>query len=152
MTAARLKDILYYSAVSALLCSPFPSLSLLFSLSVVNGGKKRGQRMLWKSLGHGLRVRRSAEDREKTTDRVEERVRSDGKARAARKRRGVNHDFGGILARNGMRFPPSSFFPSFVHSFAAMLAFPFSCLSLSLPPASFLSRVPRLVRPPYVSN
>lgn len=109
------------------------------------------------SLGHGLRVRRSAEDWEKTSDRVEERVRSDGKARAARKRRGVNHDFGGILARNGMRFPPSSFFPSFVRSFVRCnVSFSFflsSTLSLSLSLLLFFfPAYLALSVPPYVSN
>jgi len=103
----------------------------------------RGQGDASKSLGHGSAGSRECGGSEKTTDRVEERVRSDGKTRAARERRGVNHDFGGILARDGMRFPPSSFFPSFL----AMLVFPLSCLLLSL----FLSpfRVPRLVYPLY---
>lgn len=106
MTACSVKGY------SLLLRSRLPSLSplVLFSLFDV-GGKENAS----ENLGHGLRVYRSVEDRERRP--MEERVRSDDKARAARERRGVNHDFGGILARDGMRFyPRRSSLRSFVHS------------------------------------
>lgn len=140
MTAARLKDILYYSAVGP----PLPPALAPVLFSLFRRGWRKGGRFE-KSLGHSLRVRRSAEDRERTTDRRRNGMRSDGKARAARKRRGVNHDFGGILARDGMCFPSSSSFPSvtFIRSL--------QCQFFLFPVFSRLSfHVPNLVHPLYI--
>lgn len=138
MTAARLKDILYYSAVETPLLPPY--------VLVLRRGRDRGRRMPWKvsdTVCGFAGVRRIGKD-----DRVEEWVRSDGEARAARERRGVNHDFGGILARNGMRFPPSSpllrsCVRSFVRCNASFSSF-LSCLPFlrSCPPSLRLRLTP----------
>lgn len=73
MTAARLKDILYYSAVYPSLPSPLSVLFSFFDVSCPGQGECLGKS--WT---------RSAGLQERPT--VEKRVRSDGKARAARER------------------------------------------------------------------
>jgi len=103
------------------------------------GGGRKGDAS--ESLGHGLRVCcRSVEDWERRP--IEKWVRSNDKARAAREKRGVNHDFGGILARDGMRFYPRRYFlRSFVRS-RCNVSF-FSIFYLLLSPASFFSSLSR---------